>query len=278
MIPAEVRERLEGKLAAFEKETGAQVAVLTIDTLGGDVLEDYSLKVAQTWKLGRKGVDDGVLLLIVKDDRKLRIEVGYGLEGKLTDAQCGRILDDVVRPEFRNGDFGRGVEAGVDAIIGMIQGKDTIPSRAPGTREASFGGPAGRQAHRLGCLHPRHRGVLTPGPPEQGVPELVPVRFPGAVLRGVPPRALGCAWGHAYPDLGDRVSRSPSTGCARHQRASISSKPTRGWPPLRPRAGTPARATGGVRAVSQGAVEASGAAAPRAAGNSDQGSGPVPRL
>jgi uncharacterized protein len=131
MIPAEVRERLEGKLAAFEKETGAQVAVLTIDTLGGDVLEDYSLKVAQTWKLGRKGVDDGALLLIVKDDRKLRIEVGYGLEGKLTDAQCGRILDDVVRPEFRNGDFGRGVEAGVDAIIGMIQGKDTIPSRAP---------------------------------------------------------------------------------------------------------------------------------------------------
>ena len=136
MIPAEFRERLEGTLAAFEKDTGAQVAVLTIDSLGGEVLEDYSLKVAQTWKLGRKGVDDGVLLLIAKDDRKLRIEVGYGLEGRLTDAQCRRILDNVVRPEFRNGEFGRGIEAGVDAIIGTIQGKDVIPSRAPagGTR------------------------------------------------------------------------------------------------------------------------------------------------
>ena len=131
MIPTEFRERLEGKLTAFEKETGAQVAVLTIDSLGGEVLEDYSLKVAQTWRLGRKGVDDGVLLLIAKSDRKLRIEVGYGLESNLTDAQCRRILDDVVRPEFRTGDFGRGVEAGVDAIIGTIQGKDTSPSRAP---------------------------------------------------------------------------------------------------------------------------------------------------
>jgi len=131
MIPAETRDRLEGKLGAFEKQTGAQVAVLTIDTLGGEVLEDYSLKVAQTWKLGRKGVDDGVLLLVAKGDRKMRIEVGYGLESKLTDAQCRRILDNVVRPEFRNGDFGRGVETGVDAIIGTIQGKDVIPTHAP---------------------------------------------------------------------------------------------------------------------------------------------------
>jgi uncharacterized protein len=138
VIPAEIRDRLESKLAAFEKQTGAQVAVLTIDTLGGEVLEDYSLKVAQTWKLGRKGVDDGVLLLIAKGDRKMRIEVGYGLESKLTDAQCRRILDDVVRPEFRNGDFGSGVEAGVDAIIGTIQGKDVIPTRAPaGGKRAS---------------------------------------------------------------------------------------------------------------------------------------------
>jgi len=130
MIPAEVRDRLESKLAAFEKETGAQVAVLTIDSLDGEVLEDYSLKVAQTWKLGHKGADDGVLLLVAKGDRKMRIEVGYGLEGKLTDAQCRRILDDVVRPAFRNGDFGRGIETGVDAITGTIQGKDVIPARS----------------------------------------------------------------------------------------------------------------------------------------------------
>jgi uncharacterized protein len=130
MIPAEVRERLEGELAAFEKQNGAQIAVLTIDSLDGEVLDDYSLKVAQTWKLGRKGVDDGVLLLIAKDDRKMRIEVGYGLEAKLTDAQCRRILDDVVRPAFRSGDFGAGVEAGVGAITGTIQGKDVINARA----------------------------------------------------------------------------------------------------------------------------------------------------
>jgi uncharacterized protein len=130
MIPAEVWDRLESKLAAFEKQTGAQVAVLTIDSLDGEVLEDYSLKVAQTWKLGRKGVDDGALLLIAKGDRKMRIEVGYGLEGKLTDAQSRRILDDVVRLAFRNGDFGGGIEAGVDAITGTIQGKDVIPARA----------------------------------------------------------------------------------------------------------------------------------------------------
>jgi uncharacterized protein len=138
MIPVEVRDRLENKLADLEKQTGAQVAVLTIGSLDGEVLEDYSLKVAQTWKLGRKGVDDGVLLLIAKGERKMRIEVGYGLEGKLTDAQCRRILDDVVRPAFRNGDFGGGVETGVDAITGTIQGKDVIPSRAlSGRRRAS---------------------------------------------------------------------------------------------------------------------------------------------
>jgi uncharacterized protein len=131
MITSIVRDRLEHKLTEFEKQTGAQVAVLTVDGLNGEVLEDYSLKVAQTWKLGRKGVDDGVLLLIAKGDRKLRIEVGYGLESKLTDAQCRRILDDVVRPAFRNGDFGGGVEGGVDAIIGTIQGKDVIPARSP---------------------------------------------------------------------------------------------------------------------------------------------------
>jgi uncharacterized protein len=130
MIPSEVRNRIEATLADFEKQTGAQVAVLTIDSLDGEVLEDYSIRVAQTWKLGRKGVDDGALLLIAKGDRKMRIEVGYGLEPKLTDLQCKRILDDVIRPAFRGGDFGAGLAAGVDAIIGTIEGKDVIPARA----------------------------------------------------------------------------------------------------------------------------------------------------
>ncbi len=131
MIPAGARERIEGKLAAFEKATGAQIAVLTVPTLNGEPIEDYSLKVAQAWKLGRKGVDDGVLFLVARDDRRMRIEVGYGLEAKLTDAQSRRILDDVVRPAFRNGDFGGGIDAGVDAITGTIEGKAIIPASSP---------------------------------------------------------------------------------------------------------------------------------------------------
>ncbi|OYV92999.1 MAG: hypothetical protein B7Z68_09230 [Acidobacteria bacterium 21-70-11] len=131
MIPAGVREQIETKLAAFEKTKGAQVVVLTVPSLNGEPIEDYSIKVAQTWKLGRKGVDDGVLFLVARDDRRMRIEVGYGLEAKLTDAQCGRILDDVVRPAFRSGDFGGGVEAGVEAITGTIEGKAVIPAPPP---------------------------------------------------------------------------------------------------------------------------------------------------
>jgi len=141
MLPAEVRDRIEAKLAAFEKASGAQVAVLTIPSLDGEPLEDYSLKVVQTWKLGRKGVDDGALLLIARDDRKMRIEVGYGLEPKLTDIACKRILDDVVRPAFRDGDFGRGVEAGVDAMLGTIQGKDVLPAATAAARRAAPDAP-----------------------------------------------------------------------------------------------------------------------------------------
>jgi uncharacterized protein len=152
MIPASVRDRLEGKLAAFEKQTGAQVAVLTVPSLAGEVLEDYSLKVAETWKLGRKGVDDGILLLIARDDRKMRIEVGYGLEGKLTDAQCRRILDNVIRPAFRNGEFGKGVEAGVDAITGTIQGKDVIPASPPSASKQFSSNPIGIQLMAFGIF------------------------------------------------------------------------------------------------------------------------------
>lgn len=137
MLPIEVREHLEAKLAEFEKASGAQVAVLTIASLEGEPLEEYALKVAQTWKLGRKGVDDGALLLVARDDRKMRIEVGYGLEGKLTDIACKRILDDVMRPAFRDGEFGRGVESGVDAMIGTIQGKDVLPAVGVGSRRTA---------------------------------------------------------------------------------------------------------------------------------------------
>ncbi|PYM56963.1 MAG: methanol dehydrogenase, partial [Candidatus Rokuibacteriota bacterium] len=116
------RDRLEAKLRDLEQRTGAQVAVLVIPSLEGESLEAYSVRVAQTWKLGRKGVDDGVLFLVAKNDRKMRIEVGYGLEPRLTDALSRQILDDQVRPRFRNNDFDGGIEAGVDAIGAVIEG------------------------------------------------------------------------------------------------------------------------------------------------------------
>jgi uncharacterized protein len=115
--------QLEEQLRLLEEETGAQVAVLTIGSLEGDPIEDFSIRVVQTWKLGREGVDDGVLLLIARDDRRMRIEVGYGLEGALTDAQAGRIIDGLMTPRFREGDFEGGVGAAVDAISAAVRGE-----------------------------------------------------------------------------------------------------------------------------------------------------------
>ena len=138
LIPAETEQRIDGKLAALEETTGAQMAVLTIPSLDGEVLEEYSLKVAETWQLGRAEQDDGLLLLVARDDRKMRLEVGYGLEAQLIDAQSGRILNNILRPAFRNGDFGGGIEAGVDAVIGTLQGEDVIPPDTPASPASGF--------------------------------------------------------------------------------------------------------------------------------------------
>lgn len=127
---------LENKLRTLEEETGAQVAVLTIATLEGDPIEDFSMRVVETWKLGREGVDDGVLILVARDDRRMRIEVGYGLEGALTDAQSGRIIDGLMTPKFRAGDYAGGVDAAVDAISSAVRGEELIlPEEASGGDE-----------------------------------------------------------------------------------------------------------------------------------------------
>jgi uncharacterized protein len=121
---------IEQKLKAHEESTSNQVAVLIVKTLDGEVLESYSLKVFTTWKLGQKDKDNGVLLLIAVKDRRLRIEVGYGLEGSLTDLKGGRIIRNVIVPEFKRGNFPKGIEAGVDAILGTIEG-----TYAPGDKD-----------------------------------------------------------------------------------------------------------------------------------------------
>jgi len=114
---------LEAKLTAFESEHGSQVVVLLVPTLGTEAIEDFAGRVTDEWKLGRKGVDDGVLFVVAKDDRKMRIHTGRGVQGTLTDALSKRIVADLVAPHFRGGDFAGGVEAGTDAIIKAIEGE-----------------------------------------------------------------------------------------------------------------------------------------------------------
>jgi uncharacterized protein len=131
LLSEEQRAGVESALADLERDTGAQMAVLTLDTLDGESIEEFSLRVAETWKLGQRGKDNGVLVLVAKDDRKMRIEVGYGLEGVLTDALCSRILDEVMRPRFRAGDFGGGIAAAADVIARTVRGEQALPAEAP---------------------------------------------------------------------------------------------------------------------------------------------------
>lgn len=122
--------RLEQKLTAFEKTKGSQVAVLIVPTTQPEAIEQYSIHVAEAWKLGRKGIDDGVLLLIAKNDKALRIEVGYGLEGVLPDAMAKRIIEEIIVPKFKEGNFVHGIDAGVEAILGLIEGEPLPPAQA----------------------------------------------------------------------------------------------------------------------------------------------------
>jgi uncharacterized protein len=123
VIPADREAALESTLAEFERRKGAQIAVLLVPSTAPEEIEPYSIRVVDAWTLGRKGVDDGALLIIATDDRRLRIEVGRGLEGVLTDLTSNRIITETIRPRFRDGDYVGGVEAGVDRIIRLIDGE-----------------------------------------------------------------------------------------------------------------------------------------------------------
>jgi uncharacterized protein len=129
-LTVEAAARLEQKLRDFEARKGSQVAILIVPTTAPETIEQFSIRVADAWKIGRKKVDDGAILLIAKNDRKLRIEVGYGLEGALTDVTARRIIDEVITPKFKNGDFSGGVEDGADRIISVIDG-EALPKPAP---------------------------------------------------------------------------------------------------------------------------------------------------
>lgn len=137
VLSPEAVARIEEKLAGIERTDSTQIVVLTITSLEGEVLEEYSIRVAEAWKIGMKNLDNGVILLIAKEDRKLRIEVGRGLEGRLTDLLSGRIIRNEITPRFRSGDYDGGVEAGIDAIVAVVRGEYTAADRegASGTEQ-----------------------------------------------------------------------------------------------------------------------------------------------
>lgn len=122
-LTSEQISTLDGTLQAFEQRKGSQIAVLIVPTTEPETIEQFSIRVAEAWKIGRKKVDDGAILVVAKDDRRLRIEVGYGLEGVLTDVTSKRIIDEIITPKFRDGDFAGGITAGVDRMIGVIDGE-----------------------------------------------------------------------------------------------------------------------------------------------------------
>jgi uncharacterized membrane protein YgcG len=123
VMKAGTRRRLAEQLQAHEQKTTNQVAVLTVPTIHGESVEEYAVRVFEQWKLGGKGKDNGVLVVVVPQDRRMRIEVGYGLEGTFTDAAASRIVRDVMTPRFRQGDYDGGISQGVGAILAQLEGK-----------------------------------------------------------------------------------------------------------------------------------------------------------
>jgi uncharacterized protein len=137
MLSPSTERQLDAVLGELERTDSTQIVVLTIKSLKGDSLEDFSIRVADKWKIGQKGKDNGAILLVSKNDRKIRIESGYGLEGSLTDLTSGRIIRNVIAPYFKRGDFDGGISNGVYAMIQAVRGEykgDAKPVRSRGRR------------------------------------------------------------------------------------------------------------------------------------------------
>jgi uncharacterized protein len=129
------RGALEQKLAALEQRKGSQVAVLLVKTTEPEAIEQFSLRVAEAWQIGRGKTDDGIVVVVAKDDRRMRIEVGYGLEGAVPDALAKRIIAEQMTPRFRDGDYAGGLNAGVDALAKLIDGEPLPPPAAQPARD-----------------------------------------------------------------------------------------------------------------------------------------------
>ncbi|MFM0572619.1 TPM domain-containing protein [Paraburkholderia caledonica] len=169
-LTGEQRANLEQTLKNFEAQKGSQISVLIVPTTLPETIEQYSIRVVEQWKLGRKNVDDGALLIVAKNDRTLRIEVGYGLEGALNDATSNRIINETIVPRFKQGDFNGGIAAGVDSIIRVASGE---PLPEPAKSRGGYSG-VGQLLPILFVLTVVAGGVLR---------SLIG-RFPGAVVTG----------------------------------------------------------------------------------------------
>lgn len=136
ILSPETAQKLDTALSAIESSDSTQIVVLTIPSLEGEVLEEFSIKVAEAWKIGQNNLDNGVILLVSKNDRKLRIEAGRGLEGKLTDLISGRIIRSEIIPKFKEGDFNGGIEAGINAIVSVVRGEYKSSETNTGRKES----------------------------------------------------------------------------------------------------------------------------------------------
>ena len=138
-LTAEQTATLDQELRAFATRKGSQIAILMVPSTAPEAIEQYSIRVAEAWKLGRKAQDDGVLLLVAKDDRAMRIDVGYGLEGAIPDAIAKRIIAEVITPQFKQGDYFGGLQAGVQQLMKLIDGEQLPPPQttAPGADRSS---------------------------------------------------------------------------------------------------------------------------------------------
>ncbi|MBI3902875.1 MAG: YgcG family protein [Nitrosomonadales bacterium] len=171
-LDAQQAQTLESQLAAFEKNKGTQLAVLIVPTTQPESIEQYGIRVVEAWKLGRKGVDDGALLLVAKDDHALRIEVGYGLEGVLNDATAHRIVDEVIAPRFKRGDFYGGIASGLSTVMQVVNGESLPPPK----RAAA----SGSYNNIEGLLFVAFGAVVMVG----GMLRALLGRFPAALLMG----------------------------------------------------------------------------------------------
>ena len=176
-LTAEQKNTLEQRLAAFESAKGSQIAVLVLPSTKPEEIEQFSIRVAEAWKIGRKGTDDGLILVVAKDDRRLRIEVGYGLEGAIPDAVAKRVISETITPRFKAGDFYGGISAGVDQLIKLVEGEKLPPPSA----SASSSGHASEGRDPFEYLIPGFFFILIVG----AALRTFLGRFPGAIATSV---------------------------------------------------------------------------------------------